>query len=37
MEVEIPCAHVAVFADAARTVDAILNRVRLYMEGGKRA
>lgn len=37
MKVEIPCAHVAVLADAASTVDAILNRVRLYMEGEKRA
>ncbi|MCX5828290.1 MAG: hypothetical protein NTV58_09870 [Deltaproteobacteria bacterium] len=37
MQVEIPCAHVTVLADADRTVDAILNRVRLYMGGQKRA
>jgi HPr kinase/phosphorylase len=37
MQVEIPCAHVSVFADTARTVDAILNRVRLHMGGQKGA
>jgi HPr kinase/phosphorylase len=37
MEIEIPCAHVTVLADAARTVDAILNRVRLHMESQKGA
>jgi HPr kinase/phosphorylase len=37
MEVEIPCAHVTVLADTARTVDAILNRVRLFMGGQKGA
>lgn len=37
MQVEMACAHVTVLADAARTVDAILNRVRLYMGGQKRA
>lgn len=37
MQVEIPCAHVTVLADTARTVDAILNRVRLHMGGQKGA
>ena len=37
MKVEIPCAHVTGLADADRTVDAILNRVRRYMEGQERA
>jgi HPr kinase/phosphorylase len=35
MEVEIPWAHVAVLANTARTVDTILNRVRLLMGGQK--
>lgn len=30
-QTKIPCAHVKVYADTARTVDAILERVRLYM------
>jgi len=30
-QVEIPCAHVKVRADTARTVDGILSRVRLHM------
>jgi len=30
-QIEVPCAHVKVYADTARTVGAILKRVRLYM------
>ena len=37
MEVKIPCARVSVFADTARTVNAILNRVRRQMGGQKGA
>lgn len=37
MDVSIPCAQVAVFANSARTVDAVLKRVRLLVGGRKGA
>ena len=37
MAVEIPCAHVTVLADTARTVDTVLNCVGVFMGGRKGA